>query len=390
MPGVGGYIVAFCVFLFGYTTLIGWAYYGEQFLEYMASARASCMPYRWIYCLLIPFGAVAKVEPRVGVGRPDERAAGLPEPDRRLLGLSGIVAGIARGRATARAGVSLTVIKAHPRQTGRPPALAVRARPRPTRLDRAEPEREQPRARNSHLRWHPLRGEWVAYAATASTARSCRRRNATRSRRDASIRRADGGAAGTVGGRGLREPVPDARRARPTIRPRRSSRTRPGRGALRGGRLHAGRRTRRSARCRSSTSSCSSRCGPTARASSALATDVAVRVPVREPRRRGGRDAAPPARADLRVPVRAAGRRARARPAARLLRAATGAACSRTYSPRSSHDGRAHPLRRRARGRVRAGVRALSVRGVDRAPPCRCRRCPSSHRSRARATSPAR
>ena len=33
MPGVGGYIVAFCVFLFGYTTLIGWAYYGEQFLE---------------------------------------------------------------------------------------------------------------------------------------------------------------------------------------------------------------------------------------------------------------------------------------------------------------------------------------------------------------------
>jgi AGCS family alanine or glycine:cation symporter len=31
MPSVGGYIVAFCAFLFGYTTLIGWAYYGEQF-----------------------------------------------------------------------------------------------------------------------------------------------------------------------------------------------------------------------------------------------------------------------------------------------------------------------------------------------------------------------
>ena len=39
MPGVGGYIVAFCAFLFGYTTLIGWAYYGEQFLEYILGRR---------------------------------------------------------------------------------------------------------------------------------------------------------------------------------------------------------------------------------------------------------------------------------------------------------------------------------------------------------------
>jgi alanine or glycine:cation symporter, AGCS family len=60
MPGFGGYIVAFCVFLFGYTTLIGWAYYGEQFLEYWLGPRV-VMPYRWIYCLLIPLGAVARV-----------------------------------------------------------------------------------------------------------------------------------------------------------------------------------------------------------------------------------------------------------------------------------------------------------------------------------------
>jgi alanine or glycine:cation symporter, AGCS family len=60
MPGFGGYVVAFCVFLFGYTTLIGWAFYGEQFLEYWLGRRV-VVPYRWIYCLLIPFGAVAKV-----------------------------------------------------------------------------------------------------------------------------------------------------------------------------------------------------------------------------------------------------------------------------------------------------------------------------------------
>src|SRR5687767_11010534 len=60
MPGFGGYLLAFCVFLFGYGTLIGWAYYGEQFLAYWLGPRV-VMPYRWIYCLLIPFGALAKV-----------------------------------------------------------------------------------------------------------------------------------------------------------------------------------------------------------------------------------------------------------------------------------------------------------------------------------------
>jgi len=60
MPGVGGYVVAFCVFLFGYTTLIGWAYYGEQFFEYILGLKVTT-PYRWIYCLLIPFGAMGPV-----------------------------------------------------------------------------------------------------------------------------------------------------------------------------------------------------------------------------------------------------------------------------------------------------------------------------------------
>jgi alanine or glycine:cation symporter, AGCS family len=61
MPVVGGWIVAFCAFLFGYTTLIGWAYYGEQFFEYILGRQVT-VPYRWVYCLLIPFGAVSRVE----------------------------------------------------------------------------------------------------------------------------------------------------------------------------------------------------------------------------------------------------------------------------------------------------------------------------------------
>jgi AGCS family alanine or glycine:cation symporter len=57
----GGWIVAVCAFLFGYTTLIGWAYYGEQFLEYVFGPRVT-VPYRWVYCILILFGAIGKVD----------------------------------------------------------------------------------------------------------------------------------------------------------------------------------------------------------------------------------------------------------------------------------------------------------------------------------------
>lgn len=60
IPG-GGLLVMLCALLFGYTTLIGWGYYGEQFLAYLAGQRV-VVPYRWIYCALIVLGAVTKVE----------------------------------------------------------------------------------------------------------------------------------------------------------------------------------------------------------------------------------------------------------------------------------------------------------------------------------------
>lgn len=61
VPVLGGWVVAFCAFLFGYTTLIGWSFYGEQCLEYIFGRRIT-MPYRWVYCLLIPFGASIRPE----------------------------------------------------------------------------------------------------------------------------------------------------------------------------------------------------------------------------------------------------------------------------------------------------------------------------------------
>ena len=61
VPVAGGWVVAFCAFLFGYTTLIGWSYYGEVCLEYILGPRV-VVPYRWVYCGLVVLGATSKVD----------------------------------------------------------------------------------------------------------------------------------------------------------------------------------------------------------------------------------------------------------------------------------------------------------------------------------------
>ena len=96
IPTVGGWIVAVCAFLFGYTTLIGWAYYGEQFLEYLIGRRVT-LTYRWIYCLLIPFGAVLTPEVVWAWGDLMNSLQIFPNMI-GLMGLSGIAASYARGR----------------------------------------------------------------------------------------------------------------------------------------------------------------------------------------------------------------------------------------------------------------------------------------------------
>jgi AGCS family alanine or glycine:cation symporter len=93
IPGAGGYLVAVAVFLFGYTTLIGWAYYGEQFLEYIFGPGV-VMPYRWIYCLLIPFGAITRVELVWAWGDLMNALQVFPNII-GVLGLSGLVAKVA-------------------------------------------------------------------------------------------------------------------------------------------------------------------------------------------------------------------------------------------------------------------------------------------------------
>lgn len=97
MPGVGGYVVALCAFLFGYTTLIGWAFYGEQFFEYLLGRPVGHW-YRWIYCLLIPFGAIGRVEVVWAWGDLMNALQIFPNIV-GVIGLSGFAARLARGHA---------------------------------------------------------------------------------------------------------------------------------------------------------------------------------------------------------------------------------------------------------------------------------------------------
>ncbi len=104
IPG-GGYVVAFCVVLFGYTTLIGWSYYGEQFLEHVFGPRVT-VPYRWTYCGLVVFGAVGKVDTIWAWGDLMNGLQVFPNLV-GLIGLSGVAAAMLRGpdsKGRARAG----------------------------------------------------------------------------------------------------------------------------------------------------------------------------------------------------------------------------------------------------------------------------------------------
>ena len=61
IPVAGGWMVAVSSFLFGYSNLVGWAYYGELCFGYIFRSNVLKI-YAWIYCGLIFVGAVTEVK----------------------------------------------------------------------------------------------------------------------------------------------------------------------------------------------------------------------------------------------------------------------------------------------------------------------------------------
>jgi alanine or glycine:cation symporter, AGCS family len=61
IPVVGGWMVAVSSFLFGYSNLVGWSYYGELCFGYIFRSNVLKI-YAWIYCGLIFVGSVTQVK----------------------------------------------------------------------------------------------------------------------------------------------------------------------------------------------------------------------------------------------------------------------------------------------------------------------------------------
>ncbi|WP_421084468.1 alanine/glycine:cation symporter family protein [Rothia nasimurium] len=60
LPGDwGGYIVTFCLVLLGYSTVLGWSYYGERALESLGGGPKAITAYRLLFALMCGVGAVA-------------------------------------------------------------------------------------------------------------------------------------------------------------------------------------------------------------------------------------------------------------------------------------------------------------------------------------------
>jgi len=63
----GGLIIVLASVMFGFTTMVSWAYYGEQSLRFVFGLKIS-LPYRWIYCILACIGAIFEVKPLWDLG----------------------------------------------------------------------------------------------------------------------------------------------------------------------------------------------------------------------------------------------------------------------------------------------------------------------------------
>jgi len=94
MPGPGGLIVTIGIAVFAYSTMIGWAYYGEECIEYLFGMKART-PYRYIFCLVIAIGAVQKVGFVWDFSDTMNGAMAIPNLI-GLIGLSGVVVKVTR------------------------------------------------------------------------------------------------------------------------------------------------------------------------------------------------------------------------------------------------------------------------------------------------------
>jgi AGCS family alanine or glycine:cation symporter len=60
-PGFGGQFLAIAITIFAFTTILGWAYYGEKCWEYLVGTSVE-VPYRVVWTLFVLVGAVTQLD----------------------------------------------------------------------------------------------------------------------------------------------------------------------------------------------------------------------------------------------------------------------------------------------------------------------------------------
>ena len=108
IPGAAG-IVALASFLFGFSTLIGWYYYGEKCFEFIFGSKM-IVPYRVVYTTLIMVGSVASVPLVWAVGTLLNGFMAFPN----LVGLLFLLGAVRRITRDYFSGQSLEYSVAHP------------------------------------------------------------------------------------------------------------------------------------------------------------------------------------------------------------------------------------------------------------------------------------
>lgn len=91
LPGEwGGWIVAVCLSMFAFSTMLGWSYYGEKSIEYLLGERF-ILPYRIVFIVAIFFGAIRSLDFVWGLSDVMNGLMALPNLVGLLL-LSGVIA----------------------------------------------------------------------------------------------------------------------------------------------------------------------------------------------------------------------------------------------------------------------------------------------------------
>ena len=88
IPFFGPLILVVGIISFAYSTILGWAYYGERCVEYFAG-KAGLLPYRLLYVAVLLVAPVLALDLVWKVADILERIDGDTEPDRSAAPFSG-------------------------------------------------------------------------------------------------------------------------------------------------------------------------------------------------------------------------------------------------------------------------------------------------------------